>query len=110
MDNTNYSFSVEIDSGLKPAGQNTFPIAQAKDILMPDGRRLDAIFIPVSAVNNGMIIEVKDGMWQAVALEDSIIKTYIDELFDSSGGETPDVPVITKLATPAIRLVAEERR
>lgn len=107
MDSTNYSFSVEIDSGLKPAGQNTFPIAQAKDILMPDGRRLDAIFIPVSAVNNGMIIEVKDGMWQAVALEDSIIKKYIDELFADGGGEEPEVPIVTKLTTPSIRLVVD---
>lgn len=38
----NYSYSVEVDSGLKPAGENTFPILQAKDVAVDEsGKRLD---------------------------------------------------------------------
>lgn len=81
MDSTNYSFSVEIDSGLKPAGQNTFPIAQAVDILMPDGRRLNAIIVPVSGADEGMIIEVNNGIWQAVAFQDSVTKENIRQYY-----------------------------
>lgn len=39
---TKYSYSVEVDSGLKPAGENDFPLVQAKDVAVDEnGTRLN---------------------------------------------------------------------
>lgn len=35
-----FKFTTEIASGLKPKGTNDFPLAKAEDILMPSGKRL----------------------------------------------------------------------
>ena len=66
-----YSFSVEVDSGLKPAGENDFPLAQAKDIAVDEnGKRLSEklpeLELPkVTAADNGKVLSVSGGAWSA---------------------------------------------
>lgn len=66
-----YSFSVEVDSGLKPAGENDFPLAQAKDIAVDEnGKRLSEklpeLELPkVTAADNGKVLSVVNGRWVA---------------------------------------------
>lgn len=45
MGNPDYYFSVEVSSGMKPAGKNTFPLLQAKDVAYKEGRLPD--FLPI---------------------------------------------------------------
>lgn len=55
-----YSYSIEVDSGLTPAGDNDFPLAQAKDIAIDeDGKRLDAKLDEIS----GIEISVPADFW-----------------------------------------------
>ena len=41
--NQNFTGSIEVLSGLKPAGKGQFPLIEAEDVLMPDGRRLSNV-------------------------------------------------------------------
>lgn len=75
-----YSFSVEVDSGLKPAGENDFPLAQAKDIVVDDnGKRLSEklpeLELPkVTAADNGKVLSVAGGAWAASNLPTELPK------------------------------------
>ena len=78
-----YSFSVEVDSGLKPAGENDFPLAQAKDIAVDEnGKRLSEklpeLELPkVTAADNGKVLSVAGGAWAASDLPTELPK--VDE-------------------------------
>lgn len=66
-----YSFSVEVDSGLKPAGENDFPLARAKDIVVDDNdkrlsEKLPELELPkVTTADNGKVLSVSGGAWAA---------------------------------------------
>ena len=92
---TEYKGSVELISGLIPKNGGTFALIHAKDVQMKDGTRLSELIIPepeecglpkVTAAENGKILQVNNGKWEAAAVADTSVKTYIDEYISSALG------------------------
>ena len=88
-------YGVELISGIAPKNNGSFPLVHAKDVEMPDGTRLSALTIPeqekctlptVTSGDNGKILQVKNGKWEAAAVADTSVKTYIDEYISSALG------------------------
>lgn len=83
----NYSYSVEVDSGLKPSGKNTFPLAQAKDIAVDaTGKRLDAKLTE----QDDEIEQLKAGVENAGSAE--------IPFFDLAAMGLPNVPIGSSVA------------
>lgn len=108
--------AVEVIGTLKPKNGGGFPIAEAEDILMPDGTRLSNLEVsdgetpyigengnwwigetdtgvPASASmpevteeDNDKILQVVNGAWAAVAVADSAVKTYVDDYISEALG------------------------
>ncbi|MBQ3489620.1 MAG: hypothetical protein IJA86_03415 [Clostridia bacterium] len=92
---TEYKGSVELISGLIPKNGGSFALVHAKDVQMNDGTRLSELHIPeqeecklptVTATENGKILQVKNGKWEAAAIAETAVKTYIDEYISSALG------------------------
>ena len=87
-------YGVELISGITPKNSGSFPLVHAKDVEMPDGTRLssfkgggDVTGLPsVTTADNGKILQVANGAWAVLALEDSAVKTYIDDYISTALG------------------------
>ena len=93
-----YSFSVEVDSGLKPAGENDFPLARAKDIVVDDnGKRLSEklpeLELPkVTTADNGKVLAVVAGQWSIRQVSEGV--SSWNELTDKPFGTIPAKTVL----------------
>ena len=88
-------YGVELISGITPKNNGTFPLVHSRDVEMPDGKRLSELTIPeqakcdlptVTASDNGKILQVKNGKWEATEISGSSVATYIDEYISSALG------------------------
>ena len=92
---TEYKGSVELISGITPKNGGTFALVHAKDVQMNDGSRLSELTIPeekesdlptVTASDNGKILQVKNGKWEAAEIAETAVKTYIDDYISTALG------------------------
>ena len=83
-----YKGSIELISGLTPKNGGKFALVHAKDIQMNDGSRLsDWDGLPkAGASENGKILQMKDGKWEAADVAQSFVKAYLDEYIASALG------------------------
>ena len=92
-----YKGSVELVSGITPKNGGSFALVHAKDVQMNDGTRLSELVMPtpepcalpgVSESDNGKILQVSGGKWQAAEIAGSAVATYIDEyIAEALGGD-----------------------
>ena len=91
-------YGVELISGITPKNNGAFPLVHARDVEMPDGTRLSELTIPeqnptqekcdlptVTASDNGKILQVKNGKWEATAISDRSVKTVNGIAPDQNG-------------------------
>jgi hypothetical protein len=87
-------YGVELISGITPKNNCAFPLVHAKDVEMPDGTRLSNLTIPeqtkcdlptVTASDNGKILQVKNGKWEAAEISDHSVKTVNGIAPDQNG-------------------------
>ena len=85
---TEYKGSIELISGLTPKNGGKFPLVHAKDIEMQDGSRLSEWeHLPKAAASeNGKILQMKDGKWEAADVAHSFVKAYMDEYIAAALG------------------------
>ena len=92
-------YGVELISGITPKNKGTFPLVHAKDVEMPDGKRLSEVSLSggnteqakcdlpqVTASDSGKILQVKNGKWEASSIAESSVKPYIDTYISSALG------------------------
>ena len=87
---TEYNGGIELISGITPKNGGDFALVHAKDIEMNDGSRLcEWDRLPkAAATENGKILQMKDGKWEAAEVSQSFVKTYLDEyIAEALGGE-----------------------
>lgn len=90
-------YGVELISGIAPKNGGNFPLVHAKDVEMKDGSRLSELVIPtpdpctlptVSESDNGKILQVSGGKWQAAEIAGSAVAGYIDAyIAEALGGD-----------------------
>lgn len=75
--------TVTVDSALDPTSTN--PV-QNKVITALVNSIVNQLLPVVSPADNGKILQVANGAWSAVALENSAVKTYIDDYINEALG------------------------
>lgn len=88
-------YGVELISGITPKNNGTFPLVHSRDVEMPDGKRLSEVNISngegkcdlptVTASDNGKILQVKNGKWEAAVISDHSVKTVNGVAPDQNG-------------------------
>jgi len=85
-----YKGTIELISGLTPKNGCHFALIHAKDVQMNDGTRLSECgAVPIAAAEaDGKLLQIKNGKWEAAAIGETAVGSYIDAyIAEALGGD-----------------------